>query len=223
MSVWILLHVLLGGYWLGTDFAVYVISGAIVDPHRSPVVRAFAAKSMLWLDMVPRTCLVLTVPVGSYLALRGGWFAGGTGQIAAAALGGAFWLALTWAVFLSESRPRTHHILVVFDWIVRLLVVTALLAWSLILWRGDATIVAHSWLSIKVAVFAVIMALGLLIRLQLRPFGASLARALSDAASAADNEIVKSINAQVKVVVWVIWALLIACFWLGLAKPYFTF
>jgi hypothetical protein len=46
-GLWIAAHILAAGYWLGTDLAVYHLSGAIGDGRQPAGVRAWCAKAML--------------------------------------------------------------------------------------------------------------------------------------------------------------------------------
>ena len=47
-------HLLVIGCWLGTDLAVFFLSGRVVDPAQPMSVRRFCANAMSWLDMLPR-------------------------------------------------------------------------------------------------------------------------------------------------------------------------
>ena len=50
IALWSAAHLLVIGYWLGTDLAVYYLSGAIVDPSRPLPARMLATRAMLVLE-----------------------------------------------------------------------------------------------------------------------------------------------------------------------------
>ena len=60
LPLWATAHLLVIGYWLGTDLAVYYLRGFIVDPGQPRSARLLATRAMLILDMVPRTAMMLS-------------------------------------------------------------------------------------------------------------------------------------------------------------------
>ena len=72
-----------------------------------------------------------------------------------------------------------------------------------------------SWLGFKIALLGLSIALGLVIRLQLRPFGPLLGKVVAGTASAADEAALQRLIAHVKVPVWVIWIALVIAAVLG--------
>jgi len=213
----IVAHILIIGYWLGTDLAVYYISGAIADPDKPTSVRIFAAKLMLLLDMVPRTALILTLLTGLSLAgarwlppgLIAGWW---LWPLLLA------WLALTWAVFRLE-HSELGHTLARIDFGLRILVVLACFALALTLVGGWGSFAILPWLAAKLAIMGLIIALGLIIRVQLKPFGPLFTQVAQGQASPETEAQLGRLIAQVKIPVWVIWISLVLAAVLGRVKP----
>lgn len=211
-------HLVVAGYWLGTDLAVYYLAGAIADGKRPAAVRGYAAQAMLVLDMVPRTALVLTLAIGGTLAARMGLFPALTPWLWAFWIAALAWLALTWAVFRLE-RSALGHRLAQIDFALRVLIALGCLALAVDAFRPGGAVLNAPWLGGKLAILGVIIVLGLVVRVQLKPFGALLGRSLSPEASPADHAAVARLIAQVKVPVWAIWIGVLAAVVLGRLKP----
>lgn len=218
-ELWLLVHILIIGYWLGTDLAVYYVSGAIVDSDKPTAVRIFAAKTMLLLDMVPRTALILTLLTGLVLASTGwlprppvGWWWLWPLMLA--------WLVLTWTVFRLEHSELGDKLAGI-DFGIRILVALGCFALALMLITGTGPFAALPWLAGKLAIMGLIISLGLLIRIQLRPFGPLFSKVALGQADPASEVQLKRLIARVKIPVWVIWISLILAAILGKLKPVF--
>ncbi|TVQ37886.1 MAG: hypothetical protein EA370_06355 [Wenzhouxiangella sp.] len=216
-ELWVLAHILVIAYWLGTDLAVYYISGAIVDETKPTSVRVYAAKAMLLLDMVPRTALILTLLTGLGLATRGwlphpavGWWWLWPALLA--------WLALTWAVFHLEHSPLGAFLAKV-DFGLRILIILTLLITTLALSLGWGQFAVLPWLAAKLGIMALIMFLGLVIRVQLKPFGPLFARVAQGNSDPTTERNLRRLIAQVKVPVWVIWISLVLAAAMGKLQP----
>lgn len=212
----IVAHVLIIGYWLGTDLAVYYISNAIVDDAKPTEVRLFAAKLMFLLDMVPRTALILTLLTG--LTLAGArWFPPGlTNAVWLWPLLLA-WLALTWAVFRLEHSDWGHRLARI-DFVFRVLVSLACLSMSLALFFGIGSWATLPWLGGKLGIMSLIIALGLLIRIQLKPFGPLFGRVAEGRSDVRTEAELRRLIARVKIPVWMIWIGLVLAAVLGQLK-----
>ena len=214
IALWSAAHLLVIGYWLGTDLAVYYLSGAIVDPSRPLPARLLATRAMLVLDMVPRTALILTAILGLTLSARMGLIPGLQPWLGLVWGVGLAWLLMTWTVFRQEGKPLGHSLGRI-DFGFRVLVVAAS-AWLAIDAQGDGGVVAHApWLGFKIALLGLSIAMGLVIRLQLRPFGPLLGKVVAGTASATDEAALQRLIAHVKVPVWVIWIALVIAAVLG--------
>lgn len=211
-------HLLAAGYWLGTDLAVYHIAGTIADGRRPAVVRSFAAHIMLLLDMVPRTTLILTFALGFTLAIRLGLIPTAATWLPWLWALALAWLALTWAVFRNERTPLGTSLAHI-DFGLRVLIAVGCLWLAVDAHLAGGLVIQAPWLGAKLAILGVVIALGLVIRIQLRPFGALLVRSLSDQATEADHAAVARLIARVKVPVWLIWIGVVAAMFVGRLKP----
>lgn len=214
----LLLHILLFVYWLGGDLGVFHSSGYIARPDLPPATRATVAKIMLALDLTPRICMVLMLPVGVALSASLGALAvpgWGVGAIWAVALG---WLAMVVGIHVKEHRPIAH-VLARVDWGVRLAVVAGLTLAAGSSLAGAGPVQAR-WLAAKMLIFAGTIVCGLVIRVKLKPFGAAFGRLMREGSSPEVESALRDSIARVKPAVLLIWAGLVANAWLGIAKPF---
>lgn len=209
----LLAHVLLLVYWLGTDLGVFYVSYAVTDRSLAPETRGRMARALVALDLSPRICLVLMLPVGLTLAadlglspVQGRW-------LALAWVAAVVWLAVVLTVH------RTHSVtLARADGAFR-----ALLAAVLVV-TGAASIpgagpFTPGWLGVKVALFGVAIGCGLGIRLLLRPFGPALATVVGGRGTDADEAVVARALGRTRPLVLVIWGVLVVSAALGIAQP----
>ncbi|MGE4070160.1 MAG: hypothetical protein AB7E72_03205 [Lysobacterales bacterium] len=201
-------HLLLIGCWLGTDLAVYFLSGRMVDPTQPMSVRRFCASAMSWLDMLPRTALVLTLATGLAMSMSLGFlpnWGSGSGLVW---LGALIWLLLVWAEYAQRRGPG-HRWLAGLDAAIRLLVLGGCIGLASALWS------AAPWLSLKLAIMALIIGLGLIIRWRLRPFLALFAQIASGSSCDSDQARLARLITQVKLPVLLIWMLMLVAALLG--------
>ncbi len=217
LGLWSAAHILVIGYWLGTDLAVYYLSGFIVDPKTPTPVRMFATKAMLILDMVPRTALVLTAAIGLTLTAGIGVMPALVPWLPVAWVISLLWLALTWTVH-RLGNTALGRVLGQIDFVFRVLVVAAGFWLAFDAMQDGGLITPAPWLGIKIALLALSIAMGLVIRIQLKPFGPMLGKVAAGTATPADDAALQHLMAMVKIPVWVIWIALVIAAVLGSTK-----
>ncbi len=213
----VLVHILLLVYWLGTDLGVFYSHFYVLRRDLSPQTRAVAAKIMLALDLSPRVCLVLMLPVGLTLAgwsglspLAGPW-------LVAVWVAGLAWLAMVVTIYRRESTPLGHRLRSV-DLVVRATVIVALLATAVSSLAGAGPY-RTSWLAWKVVAYAVAVAGGLGIRFALAPFGPAFGELMASGSSDRVETAMAGALARVRPLVFVVWAAVLTAAALGVLSP----
>jgi len=210
-----LLHVLVFVYWLGGDLGAFYASRFLTAEGVSPDCRLLAARIVGDVDMAPRTALILMLPTGLILARQTGYIDLGWTLVWGTALVFLVWLALAWFRHLRHGRaPAWTGML---DLSLRWLTMAGLVAIAIAALTGHA-----DWplfLSIKLILLAVAIALGLLIRRVLSPLGPALA-ALAGRQDVATGEAqLRTLMTRARPLVMMIWACLLAAAFIGLWKP----
>lgn len=222
-SLAILLHLLLFVYWLGADAGVYYTSRFVLATDRPPAARAVASKIMLGIDLAPRICLVLFLPSGvSLLAasplgrdLFGGW------PLIAVWIAALVWLAIVLWVSTREGGAG-HAFFYRLDVAVRGLLIVGLLGVAGYTITASAPFGVHThpaWLGGKLALYALAIACGLMIRYRLRPFGAAFGEVLSGSSTPATEAVLHRSVAGTRPYVLAIWVCVLGSAFLGVVKP----
>jgi hypothetical protein len=212
-----LAHVLLFVYWLGGDIGVFYSASWVRNRTHSIEARRTAQQILAWLDQIPRYCLVLMLPVGYALASR----------IGAARVPEAFhvimwgvalvWLWAVWAIHRYAGSPlgeRLRRIDLGWRWIL-----VAGLSWDA--WtgfRGDGHLLTD-WVSLKFAIFAVLIFCGIMLRILGRPMPGLLRQIFASGSTPELEDAVQRTAARTRPFVLTIWALLVLAAYVGISKP----
>ena len=210
-----LLHLLVFAYWLGGDLGAFHASFVLADPKRSREARVAAAGGLANLDMAPRSALILALPTGLSAAAAAGWVAIPPLGLVAVWIIGLAWLALAWRLHLTHATPGSAWRTV--DLALRWLLLTGLAA-------GGAAILLNiiDWplfLGLKLLVLAACVALGLLVRRLLAPFGPAFGALASGVGTEEHDRTIAGAMAKVRPAVMAIWGLLVVAALLGLWRP----
>ena len=213
LTLFTLLHLLMFAYWLGGDIGVFYSSFVLTDAKQTPQARMAAAKILLNVDMVPRVCLLLSLPSGLALATAKGWVGLDPLWIALAFAIAFAWIWLAFRLHVDHAAKALGAI----DRAIRPVFLLGLLG------TGGAALTGMIelplFLALKLIALGVAVMMGLIVRRILKPFGAAFAKLASEGGSPeTDAEIASSIGGTRKPVM-VIWAMLLFAAYLGVATP----
>jgi hypothetical protein len=216
-GVLVFAHVLLLVYWLGTDLGVFYSARYVLQPNLPPATRGTIARILLALDLSPRICLVLMLPVGMSLAASMGVSPVTGGWLAAVWIASLVWLTLVVTLYRGEHLPAAAVLRQV-DLAVRVLLVATLLGTAIASLAGAGPF-ATTWLPWKIIAYAIAIACGVAIRVVLRPFGPALAALLSDGSTPeVEAALARSLRGTYPFVL-TIWAMLLIAAFLGAVQP----
>ena len=223
-SAVLLLHVLVLVYWLGGDLGAFMASRVLTDRSADPAARVSAAKLLGNLDMAPRTALILSLPTGTTLAIGRGWIGlpnwyplPPEAALMAIWLFSAGWVWLVWHLHQAHIPPG--HLLRTIDLAIRWVALAklAVLATGLVPEAMVGEI--PPFLQIKFGMLAACIGCGLLIRKILAPFGAAFQSLAANGPSLETDNVISSTLARARPIVVLLWGLLLAAAWVGIAKP----
>ncbi len=153
-GVLIFFHVFLFGYWLGADLGVFYCDSQLTRDDLSLDERLRVREIRRIVDMAPRTCVALILPIGFMLSVQygspfTGWW------LVAIWVFSLVWLSLLWAVRATIGTPR-GRILERLDrviWYSLAVVMTGLGVYALV--TGEP--VSERWLALKMALYGLMI------------------------------------------------------------------
>ena len=153
-DVLIFIHVLLFGYWLGSDLGVFFCDSQLTREDLSLDERLRVREIRRKVDMAPRTCAPLILPIGFTLALQHGSQVTGGWLVMIWVLSLA-WLAMLWVEKFSIGTPREssmnriNRVL----WFAVAAAMTVLGIYALIYGAP----VSQGWLALKLALYGLMV------------------------------------------------------------------
>lgn len=210
----LLLHLLVFVYWLGGDIGVFYASFLLTDSKREAAGRIAAAKILNDVDLVPRICLLLTLPTGLAVAASRGWL-----SVSFAFVVAAFVIAFVWIFLVLALHNQIGAVAILrrIDTISRWLFCLALVALSIAGVAGAVDV--PLFISVKMALLAFAISMGLFVRKALTPFGPAFAKLATSEVDAAANETIRTCLDRARPAVVAIWIALIAAAMLGITTP----
>jgi hypothetical protein len=212
------LHVLVMGYWIGSDLVVNALTHYVARAGSLPP----GERKRLWdflmhVDQHPRNALILSVPLGFTLAAQIGLAQLDNAALTVLWLGSAAWFGYMWLTHW-KREGSAGAAFAQWDWRIRyILIATFLFIGIESLLTGSP--LAAPWLAWKVILFAGVMACGIGIRLYIRRCFPAWPRIWDGRGTPEDEATVRTSLMRATYVLWVLWALLFAIGWLGVAKP----
>ena len=207
-------HVLGLVYWLGGDLGVFYSSLYAVNRNLSQESRVMAIRMLFALDLGPRICMTMILPVGLHLAWRLGFLpfpATIMGLIWLVCFG---WLAMVLFLHFRHNSPA-HAALARFDFAFRLVVISMLAGYALVSLASSAG-ARVDWVAWKMLIFAGMIACGLMIRVKLKPFGPAFSKLVAGQATAEVDQAISGSIAATRPWVLVIWLGLLGSAFIGL-------
>lgn len=215
----LLLHILLFVYWLGADIGVYYSSSYAANPALSRETRATVVRIMMWIDQIPRACLVLMLAVGYTLGFELGMVHARPGAIVALWVIAIAWLALVITIHHSQGTKR-GELLRRIDRVWRIVLIVALSVDAWASFVGEGHLFAR-WLAVKLQIYALLIFFGLMIRVAIEPFAIAFGRLMREGATPELEAQIATGLARSRPWVIAIWIGLIAAAFIGLQKPPF--
>jgi len=214
--LWIYAHLLLFVFWLGADLGVFICSRSVVKPGLTPEQRLRTAALRRSIDLAPRISASLMLTVGGilteYVGIPHPWW-----QMAGIVLLGPVWLILVFVGYFRDGGALGDTVAKL-DIAFRALMVVAVpvsVAWS---W-STGRLEAAPYVAAKLLLFALLMALGLLLSRRLRPFTDGLRALAAGRASPDTEQRMRESHAGSRMLVVLIWVGLGLAALLGIARP----
>lgn len=92
-KLWIFVHIMLLVYWLGADLGVFILARRAKNAALAFETRLKLLEAAMAIDLLPRICFALMIPVGATLAATSGIIAP-----PAIALAGAWGYGIVWSI-----------------------------------------------------------------------------------------------------------------------------
>lgn len=213
-AIFTLLHLLIFAYWLGGDIGVFYASTLLTDPKRDRAGRLAAGRIVADVDLVPRFCLLLSLPTGLALGAVKGWILISPAWILAAFVGAFLWFWLVLKLHLSHGA--SVHLKRI-DAYLRIAFLAGLAG-------AAATALSGFWnlplfLALKMLLLSAAVAMGLIVRLVLEPFGPAYVTLATAGADPETDRIIAASLAKARPAVIIIWIALILAAFLGVVVP----
>jgi len=211
-------HVLLFVYWLGSDVGVFYGVRYILRADLSLETRRTVMALVHWIDVFPRICLVMMVPVGTSLAIVTGLIEVPEAQQTPLML--MLWIGgLAWLTIVLKLYTGTNGALAPVDWTVRIVVMAGFAVAGIASLAGAGPVVEGvNWLAIKMILYACAIGCGIALRLLGKPFGAAYGQIMAgNSTPEIEAALSQSMQRSRKVVI-LLWLLVATTAYLGVTK-----
>lgn len=215
----VFVHLMLFVLWLGADVGVFVLGQHFRKRGRYSLEQRLALLTLLVeVDMVPRTAWALMVPVSLSVVVMGGYWPAPAWILAIAWLLGAAWIWLVWDAHAHGQAPRAARDRRI-ETVLKIGLAIFYLGLGTISLRTGAPL-APTWLASKALLFGLIFAAAIMIDVAFKPVGPQLGLLIKEGSNdATELPLLRTMN-RTRIWVWVVYLLLLATAWLGLAKPF---
>lgn len=152
--VWGYVHILLFVFWLGADVGVFLSAVRAKNSELSFESRAAIMKLGLTVDLFPRTCFALIIPVGLHMTRDLGLYPVPGGLLVGAWILAALWIAAFMTAHKNEGKPIAITLAkgqFVFQLIMGVLI-TCIGVMSLL----NGTPLPDTWFAVKITLFGLV-------------------------------------------------------------------
>lgn len=219
-SVFVWLHVLLFVFWLGADVGVFIAGWWVRNPNLTFAERLTLLKLSAVVDLAPRVCFVLMLPLGFTLARSWG-LPMSSGQLALVWLLGIAMLVVMFLMLKYQAGPAAGLLRKVNFALLGAVGIGCFVVAANLL--QDTSPLQAPWLGWKIAVYGVICFTAIGIDFMFHPVLAGFGKIAIPDASAADlaqgNELIRRGMNHTLMVVSTLYALLLVASFLGKVKP----
>jgi hypothetical protein len=192
-------HVLGLVYWLGGDLGTYLSSRYVLKNELGVEARQTAFSILMACDMGPRLAMPIMLGTGCHLAaLRWPGLLPDTLAIVGWIVV-SIWITLIAAIH--STAGQRWPALTLWDLSLRFGVATTLLAAGLL----GTSAGLPTWMALKIAIFAALVASGIAVRFALKPFAVAYAQMLQQGASDESNHAMATHMGVARRFVWLIW------------------
>lgn len=214
----LLLHVLLFAYWLGADLAVLYAARYAADKSFSVETRQTISRIMAFVDLAPRLSVPLMGATGismgvqaEVIDLDGIW-------VLAVWFAALLWVSSNLYIYLNRTDRDRILPVVRFDTSLRavVMIVAAVVSIASLLGTG---VVSSAALAVKLLIFALAVALSLVLRVLFKPYRPALQRIAAGGDNALESAVMASALARARPIVFLIWLLVITAAAVGLWAP----
>ncbi len=149
--VWGYVHILLFVFWLGADVGVFLSAVRAKDSSMSFETRLALMKLGMTVDLFPRTCFALIIPVGLHMTRDLNLYPVSSGMLVGAWLLAAVWIAAFVTGYRNEGKPIAITLgkaQLIFEVIMGFLIVGIGVA-SLM----NGAPLADTWFTVKITLF----------------------------------------------------------------------
>lgn len=215
----VFIHLLLFVFWLGGDLGVFVLGQQSRRKHvYSNDQRQALLKVLIMVDMGPRTCIALMVPISLTLAHVGGWWLMPWWLLALGWLVGAALLTASWTTFLNHGKPIEKTAKAIDFWLqVAMALFYGAVAVASLFYNDP---ISQNWLAGKTLLYSLIFVCAIMIDFSYRPMAEAL-KTLQEAPSSENEQAVLAIQNKTRRWVMSIYALLFVIGFVGSVKPAF--
>ncbi len=221
MSTYLVLkwaHIVAMAYWLGGEWGVFNASRYVTDSSLSLEERHRHMETAHKIDILPRTGIILLLPLGLHMGnilgvqpLGGPWIVGMWIVV-------ALWLSITFSAFVKRGTD-TGLRLTKFDEMIRYVVIPAMLIVAVMSLVSGGPLLAK-WYAAKMGVYALLLIIGLALRFIMRDWIIQFRKLAAEGSTPAVEQRLDRALAVGRGLAYIYWIGIATVAYFGVAKPF---